>query len=162
MKLLSEFIFIIFICFKKSFQNYVKYPFKKSKKQEKTYPENILQNDLEITLEIGTPPQKIDVNLRSQEYTFFIAGSEANLPYKTFDKSKSTSFVPNLNFTSNFSDREYRQGYSINETITINNKEYKNISLIYATLVSYNESGALGLKLVSSRQYGDDLSFIYQ
>ena len=164
MKILKRFIFIIsiFICFKKSFQTYVKYPFIKSKKGEKTYPDNILQNDLEVTLEIGTPAQKIDVNLRSQEYTFFITGSEANLPYKTFDKTKSTSFVRNLNFSSNFSDREYRQGYSVNETITINNKEYKNISLIYATLVSYNESGALGLKLVSSRQYGDDLSFIYQ
>ena len=159
MKILNIFIFIVFIFFKKLFQTYIKYPFIKSKKGEKTYPDNILQNDLEVTLEIGTPAQKIDVNLRSQEYTLFITGSEANLPYKTFDKTKSTSFVRNLNFTSNFSEREYRQGYSINETITINNKEYKNISLIYATIISYNESGALGLKLVLS---GDDLSFIYQ
>ena len=164
MKILHRFIFIIFyfICFKKSFQTYIKYSFRKSKKEEKIYPENILQNDLEVTIEIGTPPQKIDVNLRSQEYTFFITSSTVNLPYKTFDKSKSSSFIRTINFTSNFSQSEYKQGYSINETITINNKEYKNISLIFATLLSYNESGALGLRLVSSRQYGDDLSFIYQ
>ena len=164
MKILNGFIFIFFyfICLKKSFQNYVKYAFRKSRKEEKVYPEDILQNDLEVTLEIGTPAQSIDVNLRSQEYTFFITSSEVNLPYKTFNKSKSSSFVPNLNFTSNFSNKEYRQGYSINETITINKKEYKNISLIFATLVSYNESGALGLKLVSNRQFGNELSFIYQ
>ena len=159
-------LFIYFIlysfCFKKSFQSYIIYPFKKSTKQEKEYPEDILQNDLEITIEIGTPPQKIDLNLRCGEYTFFVASSELNLPFTTFNEEKSDSFKRLLNFSSKFRDKEYTEGYKISESITIDNKENKNITLIYATSLSYIESGALGLKLLNTFQYGFDLSFIYQ
>ena len=79
------FFFLSFICFNISFESYIKYPFKKSTKENKPYPEDLLQNDLEVTIQIGTPPQSIDMNLRSKIYTFFVTSSEVNLPYKTFN-----------------------------------------------------------------------------
>ena len=160
-KVLIDFILFV-ISFKKVYQSYIIYPFKKSIKQLKIYPEDILQNDLEITIEIGTPPQKIDLNLRSKEYTFFISSSDLNLPFTTFNRTNSNSFTRVMNFTSTFNGKEYKKGFKINESIIINNEENKNISLIYATEISYNESGALGLKLLDSYQFGVDLSFIYQ
>ena len=90
-KALIDFILFV-ITFKRAYESYIIYPFKKSIKQEKVYPEDILQNDLEISIEIGTPPQKIDLNLRSKEYTFFISSSDLNLPFTTFNRANSNSF----------------------------------------------------------------------
>ena len=67
-----------------SFQSYIILPFKTSTKVKKVYPENILQNDIEITLNIGTPPQSVDLNLRSKLYTFFIASVNSGFPFATF------------------------------------------------------------------------------
>ena len=63
---------IIFIQIKNSIQSHITFPFKKSTKKKNIFPENLLQNDLEIALLIGTPPQKVNLNLRSKAYTFFI------------------------------------------------------------------------------------------
>jgi hypothetical protein len=72
-----------------------------------------------------------------------VTGSEVKLPYATFNEKNSKTL-------------------KINETIIINNKPINNISLILATQLLYNESGALGLKLDYSFDYGGDGSFIYQ
>ena len=87
------FLILIFIYFNTSFESYIVIPFKKSTKENKPYPENLLQNDLEVTLQIGTPPQSINMNLRSKMYTFFVASSEVNLPYKVFNEKESSSLV---------------------------------------------------------------------
>jgi hypothetical protein len=137
-------------------------PFKVSTKEKKDYPENLLQNDLEVTLQIGTPPQSIDLNLRSKAYTFFISNIQTNLPYKTFNDSKSLTLIKVTPKPEQYGRQEYSKGYMIYESIYINGKEIKNISLIMATEVNYRESGALGLRLVESHEFGDDLSFIYQ
>ena len=50
----------------------------------------------------------------------------------------------------------------IYDSIFINGKEIKNVSLILATELKYKESGALGLRLVDTHEDGNDLSFIYQ
>jgi hypothetical protein len=143
-------------------QSYVVYPFKKSKKEMKSYPEDLLQNDLEITIEIGTPPQRIDLNLRSESYAFFVTGSEVKLPYATFNEKNSKTLSKFNTEPYTFGGQEFRKGLKINETIIINNKPINNISLILATQLLYNESGALGLKLDYSFDYGGDGSFIYQ
>ena len=50
-------LLLYILCIKKYFQSYIVYPFQKSTKEKNIYPENLLQNDLEIALKIGTPPQ---------------------------------------------------------------------------------------------------------
>jgi hypothetical protein len=50
----------------------------------------------------------------------------------------------------------------IYESIFINGKEIKDVSLILALSLNYKESGALGLRLVDEHESGDDLSFIFQ
>ena len=147
---------------KSSFQSYAVYPFKKSTILKKIFPENLIQNDLEIVLKIGTPAQNVALNLRSSVYTFYVASSKVNLGYPTFNESSSTSLIKETDKPDTFSNKEYKQAYKIFDSIIINEKEIKNISLILATSVAYNQSGALGLKLVDSHETGDDLSFIYQ
>ena len=154
--------FIIYLlCFKKSIQSYIVYPFKKSTKVNKTYPENLLQNDLEIALEIGTPSQRVGLNLRSQVYAFSITSSEVNLPYPTFDENKSKSLTKLDNLT-NYKKEEFAIGYPICESIIINKKEVKNISLVLATSITYNQTGVLGLRPFKIDESEGYLSFIYQ
>ena len=142
--------------------SYIVLPFKSTTKVKKSYPENLLQNDLEVILNIGTPPQSVGLNLRSKFYAFFVTSVEANMTFPTFNDSNSKSLIKISKNPYKFGDKEYAKGYKIYESIYINEKEIKNISLILATAVNYNESGALGLRLVDSLEYGYDLSFIYQ
>ena len=157
-----NFCFILFLNLKKSTQSYIVYPFKRSTKEIKNYPENLLQNDLEVTIKIGTPSQKVDLNLRSEYYTFFVTSSEVQLSYNTFNENNSKSLIKFSNESSSFSNQDYRRAIKISESIFINSKQINNITLVLATELRYNESGALGLKLIYNLDYGDDLSFIYQ
>ena len=151
-----------FLSYEKSNQNYLIFPFQKSSKVNHIYPDNLLQNDLEITLKIGTPSQNVNLNLRSNLYTFFITSSNVNLPFPTFNEKNSKSLIKESEKVEQYITKEYKEGFKIYETITLNEKELKNISLILATSISYNQSGALGLKLVDSHEFANDLSFIYQ
>jgi hypothetical protein len=158
-----NFFFVLsFIYINLTYESYIVYPFKKSTKEKKSYPENLLQNDLEITLKIGTPPQSVDLNLRSRIYTFFVTSSQVNLPYKLFNEKESTSLVQISKRETNFTNMEYSKGLKISESIYINNKELKGITLMLGTELAYNECGALGLRLINSHESSNDLSFIYQ
>ena len=141
---------------------YIRYPFKKSTKEKKSYPENLLQNDLEVTIQIGTPPQSIDMNLRSRIYTFFVTSSEVNLPYKVFNEKESSSLIKLSKNPSIAQNMDYSKGLKISESIYVNGKEYKGITLILGLELAYKESGALGLRLINSHESSNDLSFIYQ
>ena len=156
------FFLIIYILFiKNTFQNHIVFPFRKSIKEQKSYPENLLQNDLEITLEIGTPPQSIDLNLRSQAYAFFVTSSQLNLPYTTFNENNSESLIKLDNKTTNYWQQEFEKGFPITETILINNKEIKNVSLVLATSLTYNQSGGLGLTPIKSHEAGGKIFKFY-
>ena len=159
---LNFFFVLSFIYINLTYESYIVYPFKKSTKEKKSYPENLLQNDLEITLKIGTPPQSVDLNLRSRIYTFFVTSSQVNLPYKLFNEKESTSLVQISKKETNFTNMEYSKGLKISESIYINNKELKGITLMLGTELAYNECGALGLRLINSHESSNDLSFIYQ
>jgi len=159
---LNFFFILSFIYINLTYESYIVYPFKKSTKENKSYPENLLQNDLEITLKIGTPPQSVDLNLRSRIYTFFVTSSQVNLPYKLFNEKESTSLVQISKKETNFTNMEYSKGLKISESIYINDKELKGITLMLGTELAYNECGALGLRLINSHESSNDLSFIYQ
>ena len=153
---------LFFLSYEKSNQNYLIFPFQKSSKVNHIYPDNLLQNDIEITLLIGTPPQKVNLNLRSNLYTFFITSSKINLPFPTFNEKNSKSLIKETEKVEQYLSKEYKEGFKIYETIILNEKEIKNISLILATSISYNQSGALGLRLSDNHEFANDLSFIYQ
>ena len=153
---------LFFLSYEKSNQNYLIFPFQKTSKVNHLYPDNLLQNDIEITLLIGTPPQKVNLNLRSNLYTFFITSSKINLPFPTFNENNSQSLIKETKKAEPYMSKEYKEGFKIYETITLNEKEIKNISLILATSISYNQSGALGLRLSDNHEFANDLSFIYQ
>ena len=150
------------ILIKLSSENHVKYKFKKISNPTKTLMENILQNDLEISMYIGTPPQKVNLNLRSKSYAFFIAGSEVKLNLTKFNETKSSSYKKLTEKPTKFLNLEYSRGYKISESLLINNKIINDITLVLASELNYFESGALGLKLVYNHEFTDELSFIYQ
>ena len=134
-------LILLFTFIQSSIQSYIVYPFRKSTLEKKQYPENLLQNDLEITLEIGTPPQSINLNLRSKVYAFHVASSDLNLPYPTYNPKLSKTYIKLTKSESNFQNQEYEKGLKIYETLTINQKEIKNISLVLATKIIYNQAG---------------------
>ena len=156
------FSFLSFLFINLSSESYIIYPFKKSTKEIKSYPENLLQNDLEVTLKIGTPPQSIDLNLRSKVYTFFVTSSEVNLPYKLFNEKESSTFIKLSKSETKFENMEYAKGVKISETLYVNDKECKSITLMLANELNYNEAGALGLRLINSHETTNNLSFILQ
>ena len=155
------FSFLSFLFINLSGESYIIYPFKKSTKEIKSYPENLLQNDLEVTIKIGTPPQSIDLNLRSKIYTFFVTSSEVNLPYKLFNEKESSTFTK-LSPETKVLYMDYTKGIKISETLYVNDKECKDITLILGTELAYNEPGALGLRLINSHESTNNLSFILQ
>ena len=161
MEIIKNIILILLIYFKNCTCSHLVYPFKRSTKEKKSYPEDLLQNDLEITIEIGTPPQKVDINLRSKVYAFFIASSEIGLPYPTYNEQNSLSLIK-LSKLTKFNRQEFQEGYKIYENLRINQQEIKLISLVLSTKLAYKEAGALGLRLLKSHEFGGNLSFIYQ
>ena len=156
------YLILLIVCIKISIQSYIIYPFKKSTKELKTYIEDLLQNDLEITIDIGKPSQKIDLNLRSKVYAFFVSSSEIGLPYPTYNPKNSKTYIKLTKNVSNFERQEFVKGYKIYESFLINQKEINYITLVLATKIAYNEAGALGLRLLKTHEFGGNLSFIYQ
>ena len=121
-------IILLFFSINNSSQKYIKYPFKRIKPQNnKPLIETILQNDLEITIEIGTPSQKMNLNLRSQYYTFFVSGSKVNYPIKKFNENNSNTCKILNDTIITYSGQEYRKGYKISETLMINGKKINDV-----------------------------------
>ena len=83
------------------------------------------------------------------------------MPYPTFDENKSKSLTKLDNLT-NYRKEEFAIGYPICESIIINKKEVKNISLVLATSITYNQTGVLGLRPFKIDESEEYLSFIYQ
>ena len=156
--------FNIFLLLKinETYENHVIYPFKKVNNSQLTTLQNLLQNDLQITLEIGTPPQKMNLNLRSQAYAFFVSGSEVPYNIPKYNEKQSSSFKKDYPTALSFKNLEYSKGYKISESLIINGEKIDNITLVLASQIIYFQSGALGLKLVNNHEVSDDLSFIYQ
>jgi hypothetical protein len=102
------------------------------------------------------------MNLRSRIYTFFVASSELNLPYTLFNDKESSTLVKISKRETNFTNMDYSKGWKISESIYIDGKEYKDVTLMLGTDLAYKESGALGLRLINSHENSNDLSFIYQ
>ena len=156
-------IILLFFSINNSSQKYIKYPFKRIKPQNnKPLIETILQNDLEITIEIGTPSQKMNLNLRSQYYTFFVSGSKVNYPIKKFNENNSNTCKILNDTIITYSGQEYSKGYKISETLMINGKKINDVTLILASEINYIESGNLGLRPIETQYELRDFNFIYQ
>ena len=78
-------IIIILKKLKLTFEIHISYQFKKKKNPQESDLYNLIENNLEIILEIGTPSQKMNLRLQSRLYQFFILSS----------KIKSKSIIQN-------------------------------------------------------------------
>ena len=156
------FSIIIISKLKLSFEDHISYPFKKKKNPEKSDLYNLIENNLEIILEIGTPPQKVNLRLESHLYQFFIISSQIKSDIIKFNETLSSSFHKLSEKEMGMRVSGMKKGYLIEESLKINNKQINNISLMLATEIDNIERGALGLRLIKDPEKGFIASFIYQ
>ncbi len=145
-----------------SFENHISYPFKKKKNSKKSDLYNLIENNLEIILEIGTPPQKMNLRLQSRLYQFFIISSQIKSDIIKFNEKNSSTFKKLLESEMRVIASGMKKGNLIEESLKINNNQINNISLILATEIENIESGALGLRLIKDPEKYIGTSFIYQ
>ncbi len=156
------FSIIIISQLKLSFEIHISYPFKKKKNPKKSDLYNLIENNLEIILEIGTPPQKMNLRLQSRLYQFFIISSQIKSDIIKFNETLSSSFQRLSEKEMGMRVSGMKKGYLIEESLKINNNQINNISLMLATEIDNIESGALGLRLIKDPEKGFIASFIYQ
>ena len=156
------FSIIIISQLKLSFEIHISYPFKKKKNPKKSDLYNLIENNLEIILEIGTPPQKMNLRLQSRLYQFFIISSQIKSDIIKFNETLSSSFQRLSEKEMGMRVSGMKKGYLIEESLKINNNQINNISLMLATEIDNIESGALGLRLIKDPEKGFIGSFIYQ
>ena len=108
-------------------------------------------NKIFIDIEVGTPPQKIPINLKFENYPFFIISSQSeNLPKKYFNETKSSSYKKNSSNPYNISRELFSECYFSNDTINLNQNIIKEFNFILASKMNNKEinySGQIGLRL---------------
>ena len=112
-----------------------------------------LSNEIFTDIEIGTPIQKIPININFENYPFFISGSELkNLPNIFFNESKSLTYKKNSTYSYEISHYLFEKGYFSNDTIILNNNKINELIFILASKESYDikYSGQIGLRLSSN------------
>ena len=108
-------------------------------------------NKIFIDIEVGTPPQKIPINLKFENYPFFIISSQSeNLPKKYFNETKSSSYKKNSSNPYNISRELFSECYFSNDTVNLNQNIIKEFNFILASKMNNKEinySGQIGLRL---------------
>ena len=155
-------IIIILTKLKLTFEIHISYQFKKKKNPQESDLYNLIENNLEIILEIGTPSQKMNLRLQSRLYQFFILSSKIKSNITKFNEKNSSTFKKLSETEMPMRVSGMKKGHLIEESLKINNNQINNISLMLATEIDNIESGALGLRLIRDPEKGVTLSFIYQ
>ena len=92
-----------------------------------------LSNEIFTEIEIGTPIQKIPININFENYLFFISGSELkNLTNNIFNESNSLTYKKNSSFPYEISHNLIKKGYFSNDTIILNNNKINEFIFILA------------------------------
>ena len=142
-----------FILFIKS--NQIIFPFKTEdiNIESSNYIESVIKNKIYITIEIGEPPQKINLYLTMDTCFLMIANSSIDSSYYNSDKSKT---YVNTSKTSYYFEY-FSNAYHATENFifqtsydSINTKVFKNIEFIHVLEYSasnYILSGYFGLQL---------------
>ena len=155
-------IIIILKKLKLTFEIHISYQFKKKKNPQESDLYNLIENNLEIILEIGTPSQKMNLRLQSRLYQFFILSSKIKSNITKFNEKNSSTFKKLSETEMSMRVSGMKKGHLIEESLKINNNQINNISLILATEIENIESGALGLRLIKDPEKYIGTSFIYQ
>ena len=131
------------------------------------YLKSLIQNDIFIELEVGTPnKQKIASFLKFEEFPFYISGNQVSS--SIYNQNNSDSFKCDPSEYIFLEGKEkFRTGYIANETFEINlnnnNKLIaKELSFILATKVTTNSPSNIGLMIKNQYTSIPEISFINQ
>ena len=160
-----NYILLIITLYKKiksdDLKKYIILPFKtqRPKITKENFLSLYLSNEIFTDIELGTPNQKIPININFENYPFFISGSEIqNLPNSFFNESKSFTYKKNSSFSYEISHNLFKKGYFSNDTIILNNNKINEFIFILASKESYDikYSGQIGLRLASNTKENNE------
>ena len=162
----EQFFFILNLNFINSI---IRIPFKKIYKESSINPENImdilLYNDLQINLEIGTPPQSYPVLIKLQESPTFIMSNNFTRNIKKYNPNNSSTYIKKERVES-YSQFHCYDSYYILDTLYFDKQKIKkdNFSLVLSNSAKFDSSlssGELGLKFYSYKKK-KKAHFLYQ
>ena len=167
------FIFLILILLILQIKNndILRIPFQTLSKQSnfpsdiQSYILSLIKNDIYVSLEIGSPPQKITSFLKLEEFPFFISGKD--IPNSQYDEKLSTTFksekYPNAFLEG---QEQIKWGLLSNDTFNLisNNKsiQIERINFILASETRTDSTSNIGLMIPDYYSSIPDISFIYQ
>ena len=120
-------------------------------------------NYLGTEISIGTPPQKFILNLNSSTNTFWILSHRAELPFPSYDLTKSSSVKDGNSFITKVKDVILDEGQHIKDIIML---DKQNVLMDIFTGIKVNShyinSGIIGLDISGDSYYFNDIFFIKQ
>ena len=160
-------IFLIKIIF---IHSIIKIPFKKVYKDKNMTSENImdilLYNDLQINLEIETPPQLYPVLIKLQESPTFILSNNSTKKIKKYNPQLSSTCINYNEKVNSYSQYHCYDSIYIQDTFYFDNKkiQIKDFYFILSNNAKFDStltSGELGLKFYSM-SFNEKAHFLYQ
>ena len=120
-------------------------------------------NYLGTEISIGTPPQKFILNLNSSTNTFWVLSHRAELPFPSYDLTKSSSVKDGNSFITKVKDVILDEGQHRKDIIML---DKQNVLMDIFTGIKVNShyinSGIIGLDISGDSYYFNDIFFIKQ
>ena len=126
----------------------------------------MIHNDIYISLEIGSPPQKITSFIKFEEFPFFISGKD--IPNSQYDESLSSTYKSEIYPHAFLEGQEkIKWGLISNDTFQVllnnnNNLIINGINFILVSETRINSTSNIGLMVPDKYSSIPDISFIYQ
>ena len=158
MKSIIAFLFQIYFIKKVILKKIIKIPFKRKLElvlNETNIMENLLENKIYTEIEIGNPPQKLNMYFKLQQFpTFFVSEDYKNSKCEKFNQNISKTFkVINQKLVYiTFINLHFKHGMLVQDNFSLNNKQifFENFSFVLAKdLIDEAKffSGEFGLKI---------------
>ena len=139
----------------------IKLPFKRYYNKKDIYFNTLIRNDIITSINIGTPPQKLEISIRMYDYSTFVVNHSAitkDIFLPKFSEEKSTSFQKLMNHSIIYGGEAFDVAYRGKDIFTFNNNktliEFMIVSKItndtyfeYTQKLSPSHSGVVGLNL---------------
>ena len=126
---------------------------------------SLIRNDIYLSLEVGSPPQKITSFIKFEEFPFFISGK--NIIYSQYDESLSLTYKSEK-YPHAFLEgtEKIKWGLVSNDTFNLisNNTNIKieRLNFILVSESRTNSTSNIGLMIPDKYNSIPDISFIYQ
>ena len=127
--------------------------------------ENLYSNDIFTFLEIGTPKQKISMNIKLQTYAFYFLSDESKSNLINFSPKKSKTFYSSNILSSYIINEDFHRAFFSSDIISLSDiNKNNNFTFLLVKDISSEiyEGGGIGLNLKTKSPNIENISFIYQ